>query len=149
MAHLFTFLEAPQFADEDKTRRARALNALHINMGSAMLVLGSLGILFIFREKVITTLIVLIGSLIVGLSIFFNRRGQVFASGITLLCFLWLITIFMTIISGGIRSLDIIFFVSGTVVAGIILGANGALVYALLSLLTGLGLILADRKSVV
>ena len=54
----------------------------------------------------------------------------------------------MTSLSGGIRSLDIIFFVSGTVIAGIIFGARGTLFYAGLSILTGLGLILAGNAGV-
>ena len=46
------FFKAPVFLnDEEKTIRARALHALHINMGGALTILGTLGVLFIFPEK--------------------------------------------------------------------------------------------------
>ncbi|MFN8384658.1 MAG: ATP-binding protein [Anaerolineales bacterium] len=139
---ILDFLRAPVFAgNEEKTRRARVLNALHLNMGVAILVLGSLGVIFFFTEKVITSLILLAEMMIIFICIVFNRRGHVLASGILLLGSLWGLTVFAVSISGGMHSLDIIFFVSGTVMAGIILGVQGALSYAGLSLLAGLVLI--------
>jgi len=139
-------LKAPSFPDdEEKTRRARALNALHLNMGGAMLGLGALGVLFFFTEKIITSFILAAGFLIVIAGVSLNRRGQVKASGILMIGFLWVLTVLMTMLSGGMRSLDILFFVSGTVVAGIILGARGSLFYAGLSLLTGLGFVAASN----
>ena len=141
------FLKAPVFQDDEvKTRQARALNALHLNMGSAMIVLGALGILFFFHEKIVTSSILVVGILTVAFGMFLNRRGKVLEGGITTLIFLWCITVFMTVLSGGIQSIDILFFVSGTVVAGILLGFRGALFYAGWSLLTGLGLIFLGRS---
>jgi len=140
------FFKAPIFPeDEEKTRRAHALNALQLNMGSAVLVLGTMGVLFIFAEKLVTSTILVVGFLITLIGIFMNRRGQVQASGIFMLGFLWVMTVVMATISGGIRSLDIIFFVSGTAIAGIVLGARGALFYAGWSLLTGLGFIMVGN----
>ena len=143
------FLKAPVFPDnEEQTRRARALNALHLNMGAALLILGSAGILFIFAEKIVTTLIVITGVLITVVGMSLNRRGYVKASGITMLIAFWCMAVLMSSLSGGIRSLDIIFFISGTVVAGITLGAAGAYSFAGLSLLSGLGLIFAEQAGV-
>jgi PAS domain S-box-containing protein len=115
-------------------------------MGSAMLVLGVLGIAFFFPEKLVTSAFLLAGLLIVVLGMFLNRSGYVLQSGLVLLVFLWGLTILVTMLSGGIQSLDILFFVSGTVVAGILLGARGALSYAGWSLLTGLGLLLLGES---
>lgn len=144
------FLKAPIFPnDEEKTRRARALNTLHLNMGGAMLVLGALGVLFFFVEKIITSAILGVGILVVIVGMILNHRGQVKASGIFMIAFLWGMTVLMTMLSGGMRSLDILFFLSGTVIAGIVLGASGALYYAGLSLLTGFGLIVAGNSSFV
>jgi len=150
MWHTFVeLLKAPVFpGNEEKTRQARALNALHINMGGAVLILGFVGVLFVFREKQITALILLVAFLIIAVGMILNRRGYVKVSGVLMLASLWGLTILMTSISGGIRSLDILFFISGTVIAGIILGAGGGLFYAGLSLLTGLGLALAGNAGV-
>ena len=144
------FFKAPIFpGDEEKTRQARALQALHINMGAAILILGFLGVVFVFKEKAITSLILLIALIIVFTGMILNRRGHVRVDGILMMAALWTTAVLMTSLSGGIRSLDIIFFVSGTVIAGIILGAKGALHFAILSLMTGLGLIVAESAGVV
>jgi PAS domain S-box-containing protein len=144
------FLKAPVFPDdEEKTRRARALNALHLNMGGAMLVLGALGVLFFFVERIVTSMILGVGILITVVGILLNRRGQVRASGILMIVFLWGMTVLMATLSGGIRSLDVLFFVSGTVIAGIILGARGAIYYAGWSLLTGFSFVMAGSAGFV
>ncbi len=143
---LVDLLKAPLFPDdEEKTRRARALNSLHLNMSAALLALGFMGVVFVFAEKLITTLIILSGILITMGSMILNRLGHVKASGVVLLGTLWGTTILMASLSGGVRSLDIIFFISGTVVAGISLGARGAYFFAGLSLLSGLGMAFAER----
>jgi len=137
------FFHAPVFPDDDeKTRRARALNALQLNLGFAILVLGGIGLLFFFAEKAVTSIVLLSGLLVAVSSLILNHRGWVDASGMVVLVFLWFITVALAVFSKGIQSLHIIFFISGTVVAGIVLGAKGAYSYAGLSLLTGLGLIL-------
>lgn len=143
-------LKAPAFPnDPEMSRRARALHALQLNMGGAILFLGLAGVLFIFAEKIVTSSILVAGifSVMVGMTL--NHRGHVKASALVMLVFLWILTVCMTIVSGGMRSLDIIFFVSGTVIAGISLGAGAAVLYAALSLFTGLGLILAESWGVV
>jgi len=140
---ILAFLKAPEFLDDDeKTRRARALHALQLNIGSAILVLGSIGVLFFFAEKLITSIILVAGFLVTIFGMILNRRGRVKVSGMIMLFFLWCLTVLMAVLSSGIQSLDIMFFVSGTVIAGIILGPKGTYYYAGLSLLTGLGLIL-------
>ena len=138
------FIKAPEFpGDEEKTRQARALNALHLNIGGAIIVLGSAGVLFFFPEKFFSSLILIIAVLVTGVGMIQNRRGQVKLAAISGLAFFWCFTVFMVVISSGIQSLDIMFFITGTVMAGIVLGAWGAYVYSGVSLLTGLVLILA------
>ena len=146
---IVNFFKVPVFLDdEEKTLHARALHALHINMGGAVAILGTLGELFFFTEKRVTSLILVITFFIVIAGMMLNRRGYVKADGILMLILLWGMTAFMTSLSGGIRSLDIIFIVSGTVIAGIIFGSSGTLFYAGLSILTSLGLILAGNAGV-
>lgn len=51
-------LKAPAFpSDEEKTRRARALNTLYLNMGAALPILGPVGTVFVFTEKIVTSII--------------------------------------------------------------------------------------------
>ena len=149
LKHLINFFKPPVFPDdEEKTRRAHALHALYLNLGVAMLVLGGAGLLFFFAEKRVTSIILTVGILVMVIGMILNRQGRVKPGGIFLLVFLWGMTAFMMALSGGIRSLDIIFLGSGTVVAGIILGAWGAFFYAGLSLVTGLVFIFLGNAGV-
>ena len=139
---MIDFFRAPVFPeDEEKTRRAHALNALQWNIFLAILVLGSAGVFLFFAEKVVSSIILGAGLAFTIAGMILNRRGRVTASGIVILVFLWSLTVLMAVLSSGIQSLDIMFFISGTVIAGIILGARGAYYYAGLSLITGLGLV--------
>lgn len=127
----FMFFTAPVFhEDEEKTRRARALNALQLNMSSAILILGAVGVLFFFAEKVVTSSILLAALLITVFGMQLNRRGMVNVAGMLMLGSFWVLTVIIVILSSGMQSLDIMFFISGTVVAGIILGGRGAYAYA-------------------
>ena len=145
----FMFFTAPVFhEDEEKTRRARALNALQLNMSGAILILGAVGVLFFFAEKVVTSSILLAALLITVFGMQLNRRGMVNVAGMLMLGSFWVLTVIIVILSSGMQSLDIMFFISGTVVAGIILGGRGAYAYAGLSLLTGVCLIVAEMVGV-
>jgi len=147
---LIKFFTTPSFPDdEEKNLAARTLHVLHLNMFFATLILGTLGVIFIFREKTITGIVVAIGVLTVLGAMILNHRGNVRASGIFLLTALWGVTVFLLYVSGGIRSLDLIFFLTGTVIAGITFGANGAIFYAALSLVTSMGFIVAENMGVV
>ena len=103
---IIQFLKAPHFPDdEEKTRQARALNALHLNMGCAMLILGTLGVLFFFHEKLVSSAVMGTGFVTVVLGMFLSRRGHVLASSVLLLIVLWGLTILMTMFSGGRNTL--------------------------------------------
>jgi PAS domain S-box-containing protein len=141
--------KAPIFpGDEEKTRRARALNALYINTAFTLLLLGGAGVLFFFKEKFITSSIVLICLFVSIVGTILNRRGHVKIAASLLLFTLWIVTVFTTSISGGVRSFDALFFVSGTVIAGITLGAGGGVFYAILSLLTSLTMVFLENNGV-
>lgn len=145
----FMFFTAPIFhEDEEKTRRAKALNALHINIAYALVILGGTGVLFFFAEKLVTSLILIVALLVTIFGVFLNRRGMVQAAGMLMLGSLWVFTVILSALSSGIQSLNIMFFISGTVAAGVILGGRGAYVYAVFSLLTGLGMIATEIAGV-
>lgn len=144
---LFT---APSFPnDEEKNLAARTLHVLHINILIVTLLLGSFGVIFIFNRKDISTIMIVGGIVTVLGAMVLNHRGWVRTSGIFLLIALWGTTVFLISISGGMRSLDILFFLTGTIIAGITFGSNGAFFYAGLSLLTGLVMIVLERNGII
>jgi len=131
--------------DEEMTRRAQVITVLNNSLLLSILLGGGAGIFFFFEEKQVTSLIILSSLLI---NIFLRsiiRRGWVnTASSITVFA-LWAFTVFMVSQSDGIRSLDVMFFISCTVIAGILLGTNAALLYSVMSALAGLIFALAAQ----
>jgi hypothetical protein len=71
-------LKAPSFPDdEEKNRRTRASNALHLNMGGAMLGPGIFGVLFFFPEKNLIIHYLGLGILAALIGMVLNReKGQ-------------------------------------------------------------------------
>jgi PAS domain S-box-containing protein len=117
-------------------------------MGYALVILGGAGLLFFFAEKLVTSIILIAALLVIIFGAILNRRGMVQAAGMLMLGSLWVFTVVLSTVSSGMQSLDIMFFVSGTVAAGVILGGRGAYAYAVLSLLTGLSMIVAEIAGV-
>lgn len=150
MNRIIKLFTTPSFPDdEEKNLAARTLHVLHINILVVTLLLGSFGVIFIFNRKDISTLMIVGGGVTVLGAMVLNHRGWVRTSGIFLLTALWGTTVFLISISGGMRSLDILFFLTGTIIAGITFGSDGAFFYAGLSLLTGLVMIVLERNGVV
>jgi len=140
------FFKAPVFiGDKEKTRRAKALNALQIYMGGIVLVFGFIGTLFIFEEKVVSTSTLIVGLLITLFGIFLNRKGRVSLASWIMLASFWAMGVFLLALSGGIQSQHIMIFMSGTVVAGIILGVRGGVHFAGASIFTALGFVVAEQ----
>ena len=72
---ILDLLKAPSSPDdEEKKRRAHALNALHLNMGGAMFGLGILGVLFFFPEKILSFIILSLDILAMLIGMIMNRE---------------------------------------------------------------------------
>lgn len=144
MGRLRSWLYPPVFADEELSRRARILHVLLLYMLFAVVGINGLGVLFIFPHKFASGLSVIMGVVVIAVAFYLNRQGRVLAASCLVLTMYWLIVVALTSLSQGMRSLDIIFYISGTVIAGLLLGARGALVFAGLSTFTGLVMAMAS-----
>lgn len=150
MNQIIKLFTPPSFPnDEEKNLAARTLHVLHINILIVTLLLGSFGIIFIFNRKDISSAMIVGGMVTVLGAMVLNHKGWVRTSGIFLLAALWGTTVFLISVSGGMRSLDILFFLTGTMIAGITFGSNGAFFYGALSLLTGLMMVVLERNGFV
>lgn len=140
------WLKSPVFPDdEEKTRRAYVHTVLQYSLISTILLGGCAGVLFFFEEKLITSAIIIFALSFTILNFYLIRRGAINQVSIITLVVLWILTVFMIYISNGMRSLDVMFFISGTVLAGILLGLQGALFYAGISTVTSLAFALMAR----
>lgn len=124
--------------NEEEKRRVRVLVSLYKNIAAAALLGGVLGVLLVFREKsvVLALTLVSLGFCIAGMLLL--RGGRLKASAVVLLSSLWLLSLLAVFISGGAGSFDMMFLLSGTVIAGIVSGFGASLVYGALSLAVGL-----------
>ncbi|MCP4541377.1 MAG: response regulator [Chloroflexi bacterium] len=128
--------------DEDKTRIAGVLNTLLVIMMSFLLFSGVIILPFVFVEK--------LGNLLLGLGYFFAlavaygqmQRGRVRLASMILVYGLWLVFTIFLLFAGGMTSIAAVFYVSGTVIAGLLLGTRATLVYAATCILAGLGMVI-------
>lgn len=147
---LINFFVKPSFSENaEKNLVAHTLHVLHLNIFFANLILGSFGVIFIFQEKIISSILIFVATLTIIGAMILNQRGKVQMSSILLLGILWGMTVFLLSTSGGIHSVNLMFFITGTVIAGIAFGARGAVFYAVLSLLTSLIFILLENMGVI
>jgi len=141
------FFKPPQFDDEETKRIARVIYGLSISIGGATLI-GILGVIFFFQEKLISSIALGILFCMGLIAYTLSRKGHIRASSVILLTTLWLTTVGLVSISGGIRSLDILFFITGTAVAGLLLGQRGTTYYGGASLLAGGVFLILDTAGI-
>src|SRR6185436_17596830 len=75
---------------------------------------------------------------------FLNRRGHTRLAAILLIAGLWILLTVFAMTAGGIASYAAIFYLVVIFVAGLLLGPRGAIITALLCILTGLGLVIIE-----
>ena len=145
---LFQILDLPKYKNEEEQRVALVIHGITMSIGVAVII-GLVGVIFIFQEKFISSLalgVLFITGLITNV---LSKRGRVRAASIILLSLLWTITLGLVSISGGMRSLDIVFFITGTVVAGLLLGQRGTYFYGGLSVLAGIAFLVMDSAGII
>ena len=141
------FWESPQFNDEEALRVTRVIHGLSISIEAAALI-GFIGVYFIFEEKLISSIALIILFSMGIVTRFLSRRGHNRTASIILLTVLWITTLGLVTASGGMRSLDIIFFITGTAVSGLLLGQRGTIYYGGASLLSGFVFLILDTTGV-
>jgi PAS domain S-box-containing protein len=90
------------------------------------------------------------GSVVIALSLLLTmliaklliRRSQVRLSGIFTVSSVWLIFAFLILLGGGLNNINVLFFISLTVMAGLIFGARATVLVAGAGITMGLGLAL-------
>ncbi len=124
------YFQPPVFSDEEQNRRVQALHTMLIYLGIAFLFGGGLAAIFVFEEKIFPTFAALLGLCVITLAYTLNRQGRYELAAKILLSTFWGLTTLLIGLSQGPRSLDMIFYVSGTVAAGLLLGGRMASLYA-------------------
>jgi len=131
-----SFLRHPTFpADREKTRQARVLYALGLNLLAVLSFALFIGVPFIYVEKLISGAATIIAMLVCIVTLFLTQQGQIKTAGFLVTSALWVLATFLAWISGGIQSMDIALYAAVVVVGGLVLGTRGSTIFAALSLL--------------
>jgi GAF domain-containing protein len=140
-------LAAPIFEDdEDKTRVARLLNAVLLAFLAAVAIYGILAVFLPNPEAALP----LVGSVIVmGLgALALMRRGRVQAASWLFSSAVWFFLTVVAVFFGGVSGPSFSGYVIVVVAAGLLLGGRGGFLFAGLSIIAGLGLVLAESSGV-
>ena len=139
------FWESPVFAgDEDRTDTARTLN----HMIWVILIILGIGFIltpFIFVRITISLFIILVLSAILLISRTLMLRGQVQLASVIVLSGIWITFTGIIVLGGGLANINVVFFISLIVLAGMLMGRRAAIFFSILSVATGLVLVLIEN----
>lgn len=140
------FFSAPVFPeDEDKTRSAAILNI--IGWSTVFIVLAILLIRVVQGRDVhlveVNSVLVLV-LIAIGLMLFLSRQGYIKTAGLLLVTTIWMGLSYLTWIADGIRDVAFFGYSVPILVAGLLLGWQGAVSFTLLSIISGWALAYAE-----
>jgi len=147
LSRIKQWLEPPYFnGDEELTAQARALNALIINFGAALLIFIFLLIPFFAVQKIGGLILLtppLIG-LFIGRALIFRRKVRL---GSALIIFLSYLSFFsFTILAGGPNSPGMFFISALILITGFFLNVRAANYLVILTILIALGIVFLESQ---
>jgi PAS domain S-box-containing protein len=146
-AWIRTLVKPPVFDDETKTRRAYLL---HLTLLTALAgsALYALTMPFFVPPDPLRLSITLFTILLAGGMLLLSRRGHVRHAGLLFSTTLWLVFSFSAFFENGVHSPAFHGHILVIIIATLVVGERTGLVFAGLSILSGLGLLLAEKKGV-
>ncbi len=142
-SRLSRYLKAPVFeGDEEKSRAARVLNALQLAL-FAVTTLAGLASVFIFVEKLGSLAVVAGMATVLTISRVLMYRGRMRSASILILTGIWIVITGLVLFAGGMNSIDAVYYLSLTIIGGLLLGSRAMVVIAVASGLTGLAMALS------
>ena len=113
-----------------------------VNAILLVLLLGGIAIPFIFVEKLINGLAALALLVIMGVAYRLMQLGRVRFAAELFVGGMWFVFTGLISLSGGMNSVMVVFYLLGTVITGLLLGARSALIYIAACCLAGLGMVI-------
>lgn len=109
---------------------------------SILAVIGLASTPFLYQRKMASFIIILVLLMAMLVAKVLMKQGQVRLSGILVISSVWIIFTFMILLGGGLENINVVFFVSLTVVAGLLFGERATLWVAGAGITMGLALAL-------
>lgn len=134
---LSAFFSPPVFPnDSEKTRRAFVLNVLLLTLTGIQALGGAISYLFFFQEKTSSILTYFLGLTVLATGWVLLRARKVALACWLVLILYWLVITLRMVAGGGIASYDLMFHISGTILAGLLTGLNGIILYVSMTVLS-------------
>jgi len=143
-SRLKRYLIAPVFEDEEKSRATRVLNALQLAL-ILVTILAGFASVFVFVEKLGSFAVVLGMAAVLAISRTLMYRGHLRSASIVILTGLWIVMTGLVTFSGGMNSIDAVYYISLTIIGGLLLGTPAMMVLAVASSLAGLAMALCKK----
>jgi len=136
--------EVPDSADD--TNMVRAKNVLNrvILIFSILTGVGLISTALLYERKLGSLLIILALLITIITARFLAKLDQTQKACILAISGIWLIFAFIVFMGGGLNNINVVFFVSMTVVSGLLLGERATRVLAGAGIIMGLGMALMD-----
>ncbi|MBN2004718.1 MAG: PAS domain S-box protein [Anaerolineae bacterium] len=142
MVRLKRGLTPPIFEnDEEKTRKAAVLNSLQL-MLIAVTILAALASIFVFAEKIGSLIVVACMGMVLIVSRSLMYRERMRAASLTIIIGIWVAVTALVTFAGGMKSIDVVHYLSLTIISGLLLGPAGAFAMAGLCAFAGLLMLL-------
>lgn len=135
--------DAPNVADDGVIRVKNVLNRVLLIL-SILAASGIFATVFFYKKKAVSFVLILALSIVIVVARFLMQRDQIRRASWVTVSGVWTIFAFIVLFGGGLDNINVILFVSTTVVAGLLLGERATLVVAAAGVAMGLGLALAD-----
>jgi two-component system, cell cycle sensor histidine kinase and response regulator CckA len=131
---------------DDDTNKVRAKNVLDraILIFSILTGVGLIATALLYERKIGSLIIILALMITIIIVEVLKRQDKVQNASIFLVSAVWLIFFFIALMGGGLNNINVIFFVSMTVVSGLLLGEKATLIVAGAGITMGLGMALMD-----
>ena len=136
--------------DEDKTRKARYVNAIALTL--IVIVLGyEIGVRAIrgYTRQNIADLILIILAIIILVGWLLLKRGYLRFSSILIVVLIWIVSNGLAVTGSGVRDSSYITNFSIVVMAGLLLGWQASLTVTIASILSGFGLAFAEQRGLI
>jgi PAS domain S-box-containing protein len=110
-------------------------------------ILAGIGLIatLLFYKKTMGSIIIILALLATMIAAkLLIKRGYVRVSGIFTVTVVWILFAFLVLLGGGLGNINVIFFISLTVIAGLLFGERATILVAAAGIATGFGLALLD-----
>lgn len=129
----------PLDLSEDDLRSARLLNTLLVSL-MVSLVCAVIAVPIIYTQKITSALFIIFFFIILLIAKILMHRGHVKSGRIVFIAGSWIASAIFIVVSGGITTTNASYFVSVTILSGLLMLRKAAIIVAFLSIATGLAI---------